>query len=111
MKTSSLIVTTLAALAAVDGAECNISSLVTKLLPLLFNSNLSQCVNDSGYTIFPYSGLPDATQAGAICESSACVALLEAAQDLELPDCTVTYDGTAYNIKDSLAAIVSTCSD
>lgn len=116
MKTTSLLAVSAAALAAlslpavVDAAECNTASLVLTLLPLLFNSNLSTCQSDSGYTIFPYTGLPDETQAAAICASSSCVALLVAASELDLPDCTITYDGTAYNVKDALASFISTCS-
>jgi hypothetical protein len=116
MKTTSLLmasataITALSSPAVVSAAECNTASLVVTLLPLLFNSNFSTCQSDSGYTIFPYTGLPDATQSAAICASTACVALLEAAAEIDLPDCTITYDGTAYNVSEALASFISTCS-
>ncbi|ETN05518.1 hypothetical protein F441_12644 [Phytophthora nicotianae CJ01A1] len=113
MKTGSLIAaatTTLAAFTApaqVAAAECSTLSLVVTFLPLLTNANT--CASNTGYSLYPFTGLPTADELTLICADTTCTKLLAEASALDLPDCTVTYDGVSYNVKDELTLYATAC--
>jgi hypothetical protein len=113
MKTGAFVAaaaTALAAIAAptqVDAAECSTLTLVVTFLPLLTDANT--CASDTGYTLYPFTGLPTADELTLICADTTCTSVLAEAVALDLPDCTVTYDGVAYNVKDEVTLYATTC--
>ncbi|RLN53597.1 hypothetical protein BBJ28_00012651 [Nothophytophthora sp. Chile5] len=102
--------TALAALSAptqVSAATCDTLTLVVTLLPLLADANT--CASDTGYTLYPFTGLPTAAQLALICADSTCTGVLADAVALDLPDCTISYDGVDYNVKDELTLYATAC--
>ncbi|KAG2522830.1 hypothetical protein BBO99_00005336 [Phytophthora kernoviae] len=108
MKTGAFIAATATALAIITAptqvaaAECSTLTLVVTLLPLLTDANT--CSANTGYSLYPFAGLPTAAELALICADSTCTKVLSEAAALNLPDCTVTYNGVAYNVKDQLTA-------
>ncbi|RLN56618.1 hypothetical protein BBJ28_00013376 [Nothophytophthora sp. Chile5] len=76
---------------------CNMTELAEALLPLTTNAKYPTCVADVGVSL-PFTSMPTDEQLAAMCASSACEALLAIAVTLDLPDCEVTVNGTAYNV-------------
>lgn len=89
--------------------ECDLGSLIITLLPLYSSTNYATCSSDSGYSLIPFTGPPTATQLTAICASTACKELLADAVALNLPDCTIAYNGVDYNVKTELTAYATAC--
>lgn len=67
------------------------------------------CASNTGYTPYPFTGLPTADELTQICADTTCTKVLAEAAALDLPDCTVTYDGVAYNIKDEITLYATAC--
>ncbi|POM77906.1 Elicitin-like protein [Phytophthora palmivora] len=113
MKTGTFVAavaTTLAAVTSptqVAAAECSTLTLVVTLLPLLTDANT--CASNTGYSLYPFTGLPTADELSLICADTTCTKVLSEAAALNLPDCTVTYDGVAYNIKDEITLYATAC--
>ncbi|POM80638.1 Glucosylceramidase [Phytophthora palmivora] len=80
----------------VAAEECAPTTLSFALLPLESQSGL--CAADSGYKLYPFTGMPSQDEIKAMCKSDACNKLLDEARDSEMPDCDLTINGTAYNI-------------
>ncbi|KAG7385778.1 hypothetical protein PHYBOEH_008891 [Phytophthora boehmeriae] len=113
MKTGAFVAAAATALAAITAptqvaaAECSTLTLVVTLLPLLTDANT--CSANTGYSLYPFTGLPTAAELSLICADSTCTKVLGEAAALNLPDCTVTYNGVAYNVKDQLTAYATAC--
>ncbi|EEY54530.1 elicitin-like protein [Phytophthora infestans T30-4] len=112
MKTSTITVA-LAALVAitaptlVEAETCATMTLVFKLLPLL--SDAKTCADDTGYTIYPFSGKPTEQQMPAICANPTCTGVLQDAIDSDLPDCTIDFEATQLNVRAELTAYATRC--
>ncbi|KAG7385777.1 hypothetical protein PHYBOEH_008890 [Phytophthora boehmeriae] len=87
--------------------ECSATTLSFALLPLAPQVGL--CTVDSAYELYPFEGMPSIDQLREICKSDACKTLLSEAHDSDLPDCEVTINGTAHNVKQSVDLIASGC--
>lgn len=110
MKTSALFVAVAATFALSSAAEeCKTADLVFKLLPLLSDSNYKLCQTDSGYTFYPFTGLPSDVQLTKLCASTACHKLLTRVQGLNLPSCDITYQNVTYNLHDTVDTIATRC--
>lgn len=110
MKTTAVLVAVAATVALPSAAEeCKTSDLVLKLLPLLSDSNYKQCQTDSGYTFYPFTGLPSDAQFTKLCASTACHKLLTRVQALNLPSCDITYQNVTYNLHDTVDTIATRC--
>ncbi|KAG3114274.1 hypothetical protein PI124_g12429 [Phytophthora idaei] len=113
MKTGAFVAAAATALAAltaptqVAAAECSTLSLVVTFLPLLTDANT--CASNTGYTLYPFTGLPTADELKLICADTGCTKLLAGAAALDLPDCTVTYDGVSYTVKDEITLYATAC--
>ncbi|RLN53596.1 hypothetical protein BBJ28_00012652 [Nothophytophthora sp. Chile5] len=111
MKTGAVAVAaaTVAALSSTMTAAdtCETSTLVFTLLPLLSDAN--QCATETGYTLYPFSGIPTVEQLVAICGNPTCTGVLSAAVSKDLPDCTIDYEGAQLNVKEQLTAYATTC--
>ncbi|KUF89506.1 hypothetical protein AM588_10002230 [Phytophthora nicotianae] len=108
MKTVACI----AAIAAMVGSfviaeECAPTTLSFALLPLESESKL--CAADSGYKLYPFTGMPSQDEVKALCKSKACNKMLDEARDADMPDCDVTVNGTAYNIHESIELMFAEC--
>ncbi|OWY92839.1 Elicitin [Phytophthora megakarya] len=114
MNTGAILAAAAMALAAitaptqVDAAECSTLTLVVTLLPLLTDANT--CALNTGYSLYPFTGLPTDDELALICADTTCTKVLREAVALDLPDCTVTYDGVAYNVKDEITLYATACS-
>ncbi|KAG6623019.1 elicitin-like protein [Phytophthora cinnamomi] len=100
------------AVAAVLGSlvaaeECAPTTLSFALLPLESQSGL--CAAESGYKLYPFTGMPSLDQVKAMCKSDACNKLLVDARDSEMPDCELTVNGSAYNIHESIELMFAGC--
>ncbi|KAG1685339.1 hypothetical protein DVH05_008444 [Phytophthora capsici] len=113
MKTGAFVTAAATALVAFTGptqvaaAECSTLSLVVTFLPLLTDANT--CAANTGYTLYPFTGLPSAEELKLICADTACTKVLAEAAALDLPDCTVTSNGVAYNVKDEITLYATAC--
>ncbi|EGZ07216.1 elicitin [Phytophthora sojae] len=87
--------------------ECASTTLSFALLPLESQSGF--CAADSGYKLYPFTGMPSIDQMKAMCKSKACNKLLDEARDSEMPDCDLTFNGTAYNIHESIELMFAGC--
>ncbi|GAB9470874.1 Elicitin-like protein [Globisporangium polare] len=84
MKLSPLAIIAAATLAVVNAATCDL----TKITPLLTNSNVGTCASDSGYS-FTALAAPTAQMLPKICASTACKNVVAAVKALNLGDCTL----------------------
>ncbi|KAG1708116.1 hypothetical protein DVH05_024800 [Phytophthora capsici] len=113
MKTGAFVAAAATALVAftaptqVAAAECSTLTLVVTFLPLLTDANT--CAANTGYTLYPFTGLPSAEELKLICADTACTKVLAEAAALDLPDCTVTSNGVAYNVKDEITLYATAC--
>ncbi|KAF1319357.1 Elicitin-like protein, partial [Globisporangium splendens] len=73
-----------ATLAVASAADCDL----TKLTPLLSDSNVATCSTDSGFS-FTSASKPSAEVVSKICTSTACKNVLAAVKALNLGDCTL----------------------
>lgn len=108
MKSVALI----AAVAAVFGSlvaaeECAPTTLSFALLPL--ESRSGQCAADSGYKLYPFTGMPSTDEVKLMCKSEACNKMLAEARDTDMPECDLTINGTAYNIHESIELMFAGC--
>lgn len=113
MKTTAVVAAVATALAltfsSTDAAQCSGASLALKFLPILGDSNYKLCQSDSGYTFYPFKGLPDDAQLAKLCGSAACHKLLTRIQGMNLPSCDITYDGVTYNLKETVDTVTTRC--
>ncbi|KAE9212461.1 hypothetical protein PF004_g15626 [Phytophthora fragariae] len=101
-----------AAVAAAIGSlvaaeECASTTLSFALLPLESQSGF--CAAESGYKLYPFTGMPSPDQVRAMCKSDACNKLLDEARDSDMPDCSLTINGSAYNIHESIELMFAGC--
>ncbi|EEY54533.1 elicitin-like protein [Phytophthora infestans T30-4] len=87
--------------------ECAPTTLSFALLPLESESKL--CATDSGYKLYPFTGMPSQDEIQAMCKSKACNKMLGEARDSDMPDCDLTINGTAYNIQESIELMFAGC--
>ncbi|ETL35563.1 hypothetical protein L916_12319, partial [Phytophthora nicotianae] len=112
MKTTTIAITVATALAIstptlVKAETCGTMTLVFKLLPLL--SDAKTCADDTGYTIYPFTGKPTEQQMPAICANPTCTGVLQDAIDSDLPDCTIDFEATQLNVRTELTAYATRC--
>ncbi|KAL4146769.1 hypothetical protein PRNP1_010527 [Phytophthora ramorum] len=113
MKTTTFTFAATIALAAVSApvpvaAEtCSTMTLVFKLLPLL--SDAKTCADDTGYTIYPFSGKPTDEQMTNICANPTCTGVLQGAVDSDLPDCTIDHEASQLNVRTELTDYATRC--
>jgi len=69
----------------------------------------SPCADDTGYTIYPFSGKPTEEQMPAICANPTCTGVLQNAIDSDLPDCTVDFEATQLNVRTELMDYATRC--
>ncbi|EGZ07215.1 hypothetical protein PHYSODRAFT_529135 [Phytophthora sojae] len=87
--------------------ECSTLTRVVTFLPLLTDANT--CASNTGYSLYPFTGLPTAEEITLICADTTCTKVLSEAAALDLPDCTVTYNAVAYNVKDQITLYATAC--
>ncbi|KAL4166860.1 hypothetical protein KRP22_012349 [Phytophthora ramorum] len=107
MKTAALAVTIATMAASVAAEECASTTLSFALLPLQSQSGL--CAADSGYKLYPFTGMPSFDQVKLMCKSDACNKLLDEAKDSDMPSCDLTVNGTSYNIHESIELMFAGC--
>ncbi|KAG7378642.1 hypothetical protein PHYPSEUDO_009797 [Phytophthora pseudosyringae] len=108
MKTGVLTATIAAVFGSLVAAEeCASTTLSFALLPLESQSSL--CAAESGYKLYPFTGMPVLDETKAMCKSDACTKLLDEARDTDMPDCDLTVNGTAYNIHESIELMFAGC--
>ncbi|GMF20539.1 unnamed protein product [Phytophthora lilii] len=113
MKTSTVAAIAVSAIAAINAPSraaaetCARMTLVFKLLPLLSDANT--CADETGYTIYPFTGKPTDEQMTAICANPTCTGVLQDAIDNDLPDCTIDFEATQLNVRTELTDYATKC--
>ncbi|KAG6623154.1 elicitin-like protein [Phytophthora cinnamomi] len=113
MKTATFAVAAVAAFTSfsartlVTAETCSTMTLVFKLLTLL--SDAKSCADDTGYTIYPFTGKPTDQQMTAICANPTCTGVLQDAIGNDLPDCTIDFEATKLNLRTELTDYAMRC--
>ncbi|KAG2993422.1 hypothetical protein PC118_g4043 [Phytophthora cactorum] len=89
MKTSTIVVAAATTLATVSDAKT--------------------CADDTGYSIYPFTGKPTEEQMPAIWASPTCTGVLQDAIDSDLPDCTIDFETTQLNMRTELTVYATRC--
>ncbi|CAH0478644.1 unnamed protein product [Peronospora belbahrii] len=87
----------------VAAKECTPTMLTFAFFTLEKQSNL--CAAESGYKIYPFQGMPSLEEVKAMSKSQACSTLIKEAKKSHMPDCTLTINGTTFNIHESIELI------
>ncbi|OWZ22477.1 Elicitin [Phytophthora megakarya] len=91
----------------VAAEECTSTTLSFGLLPL--ESQSGSCAAESGYKLYPFTGMPSQEEIKAMCKSDACNKLLDEARDNDMPNCELIINDTAYNIHESIELMFAGC--
>jgi hypothetical protein len=90
-------------------AACNQNELIFKVLPILSSPNFKACQSESGYTFYPFKGVPTPEQEAKLCATETCKNLLKEVQKKNLPSCEISYDGQTYNPKELIDKYSTKC--
>ncbi|KAG2764338.1 hypothetical protein PC116_g3771 [Phytophthora cactorum] len=72
-------------------------------------SDAKTCADDTGYSIYPFTGKPTEEQMPAIWASPTCTGVLQDAIDSDLPDCTIDFETTQLNMRTELTVYATRC--
>lgn len=118
MKFSALPVAAIVAVAAsnnlANAANCTVEEHVgayTRLAVLMSMSSVTQCSEDSGYSLLYSPSLPSIDETARMCASSSCNSMIATILSLEPPNCdlTVATSGLLINVLESSNSFAGLC--